>query len=171
MSRDPLEDETATVALAAPGAPDLRSRITALEGMNNAGLRDAWRNAWGGDAPKSARKRFLMLGIAWKWQAEQFGGFGPELSRRLSALETRGPIGNADPDAETGDVNKAARPAPGTRLIRDWQGERYEVCVTERGYLWRGHTYGSLSGVARAITGVSRNGPKFFGLRGKRKAG
>ena len=171
MPRDALKIKSETAALAVPAAPDFRSRITALEHMNIADLQDAWRKAWGSTAPKGARNRFLKLGIAWKWQAEQFGGFGPELSRRLSALETRGTIGNADPDVETGDVSKAARPTPGTRLIRDWHGERYEVHVTERGYLWRGQTYGSLSGVAKAITGVSWNGPKFFGLRENRKAG
>jgi hypothetical protein len=33
------------------------------------------------------------------------------------------------------------------------------------GYRWDGVTYASPSAVARAITGVKRNGPKFFGLR------
>ena len=56
-------------------------------------------------------------------------------------------------------------------LIRDWRGERQEVHVTERGYLWRGRSYGSLSAVARAITGSNRNGPKFFGLRAPEGAG
>jgi hypothetical protein len=36
---------------------------------------------------------------------------------------------------------------------------------TARGYDWRGKTYPSLSAVAEAITGVKRNGPRFFGLR------
>ena len=165
MPHDPLKDESGTAALAVAAGSDLRSRIAALHEMNTAALRDAWRKAWGRTAPKGARKRFLMLGIAWKWQAELFGGYGPELSRRFSALETCGSIGAIDPDAEPGDVTTAARPILGTRLIRDWQGERFEVHVTERGYLCRGQTYGSLSSVAKAITGVSWNGPKFFGLR------
>ena len=54
---------------------------------------------------------------------------------------------------------------PGTRLIRVWKGERHEVQVTETGYLWRGHSWKSLSAIARAITGGRRNGPAFFGLR------
>jgi hypothetical protein len=37
--------------------------------------------------------------------------------------------------------------------------------VTGTGYIWRGRTFGSLSSVAKAITGVNRNGPAFFGLR------
>jgi hypothetical protein len=87
--------------------------------------------------------------------------------RRLSVLD-----GGAGPAAPLDGVEiaKAARPGPGTRLVRVWRGERHEVHVTERGYLWRGRSFGSLSSVARAITGVSRNGPKFFGLREQRRS-
>lgn len=157
------------------GAPsadtDLQCRIAGLDGMKNGALRTAWREAWGADPPKGARKRFLMLGIAWKWQADRHGGFGPELTRRLTALDARGPIGSKQPETTNADPSCAARPGPCTRLVRDWRGERYEVHVTERGYLWRGRTFGSLSAVATEITGVSQNGPRFFGLRNNRRAG
>ncbi len=33
------------------------------------------------------------------------------------------------------------------------------------GFAWTGETYGSLSQVAKAITGTSWNGHRFFGLR------
>ena len=165
------KDHPGTALTAVPGPSDLRAQITALEGLDNTTLRDVWANAWKRPPPKGARKRFLMLGIAWKWQSGIYGGFGPELSRRLAALETRGPIGHGDPNAEVAETGTAARPVPGTRLIRDWRGERYEVHVTETGYLWRGKTHGSLSAIAKAITGVSQNGPRFFGLRDKRRAG
>ena len=33
------------------------------------------------------------------------------------------------------------------------------------GFLYRGERFGSLSEVARKITGVRWNGPRFFGLR------
>ena len=39
------------------------------------------------------------------------------------------------------------------------------VMVLESGFAWNGATYESLSEVARAITGTSWNGPRFFGLR------
>jgi len=37
--------------------------------------------------------------------------------------------------------------------------------VLERGFAWNGETYGSLSQVAKAMTGTSWNGHRFFGLR------
>jgi hypothetical protein len=48
---------------------------------------------------------------------------------------------------------------------RNAQGERHEVLVAESGYLWDGRSWGSLSSIAREITGTRRNGPSFFGLR------
>ncbi len=170
MRNDPVDGHSETARLVAAPHNALELKVAALKGMENAELRAVWHKTWGRDAPKGARKRFLMLGIAWKSQAELYGGFDHELARRMSALETRGPIGAVDPSKKIGDVSMALRPAPGTRLVREWRGDRHEVHVIEGGYLWRGKTFGSLSGVARAITGVSRNGPKFFGLRENRKA-
>ncbi|SLN62789.1 hypothetical protein PEL8287_03440 [Roseovarius litorisediminis] len=156
--------------LAPSKATILRRRIEALGDLDNVALRLAWQSAWGSAAPKGARKRFLMLGIAWKWQAEVFGGFNRELARRLSALEVPDRVpGRLDERGKPKAIS-IARPLPGTRILRDWQGDRHEVHVTEQGYLWRGKTFGSLSGVAKAMTGVSRNGPKFFGLRDEQRS-
>jgi hypothetical protein len=149
---------------------NLYGRIEALADLDNVALRTAWQSAWGSAAPKGARKRFLMLGIAWKWQAEVFGGFSRELARRLLALEGTGRVAYITSDNPATKALAIPRPLPGTRILRDWQGERHEVHVTEQGYLWRGKTYGSLSGVAKTMTGVSRNGPKFFGLRDQQRS-
>jgi Protein of unknown function (DUF2924) len=54
---------------------------------------------------------------------------------------------------------------PGTLLLREYQGERHTVTVVANGYVWHETTYASLSTIARAITGTSWNGPRFFGLR------
>ena len=72
---------------APPTAEPLRDRIAALEDMDASTLKALWSCAWGNAPPKAARRRFLQLGIAWKWQADELGGFRPELARRLSALD------------------------------------------------------------------------------------
>jgi hypothetical protein len=146
-----------------PLAEALQARIEALPGLSIAELRQAWAEAWGAPPPKGARRRLLMLGIAWKWQAELYGGYSRSAERRLALLEAdfrqRG--------APRANAHRACpeRLRPGSRLIRDWKGERHEVEVTETGYLWRGQSWTSLSSVAREITGTRRNGPAFFGLR------
>jgi hypothetical protein len=54
---------------------------------------------------------------------------------------------------------------PGMRLAREWAGRTHEVVVIENGVVYEGKTWGSLSEVARHITGMRWNGPRFFGLR------
>lgn len=147
---------------APPEVTGLRRRIEGLEALPVPELKALWSEVWGSPSPKGARRRLLMLGIAWRWQTEARGGFRPETARRLAALEK-----GARRDAGIGptDVAEAARPRPGARLLRDWRGVRHEVHVTHTGYLWQGRSFGSLSSVAKAITGAHRNGPAFFGLR------
>ena len=53
-------------------------------------------------------------------------------------------------------------------LAREHNGELHRVVVMPDGFAWNGKTYGSLSEVARAITGTNWNGPRFFGLRDRR---
>ena len=49
--------------------------------------------------------------------------------------------------------------------MREYQGERHTVTIVPGRYLWGEATYASLSTIARAITGMSWSGPRFFGLR------
>ncbi|GAM96855.1 hypothetical protein U91I_00476 [alpha proteobacterium U9-1i] len=49
-------------------------------------------------------------------------------------------------------------------LVRDWNGKRFAVTVLDKGFLFDGKQFGSLTAVAKAITGVSWSGPRFFKL-------
>src|SRR6202048_1899289 len=53
------------------------------------------------------------------------------------------------------------RRAAGARM--EWQAER--VMILEEGFAWNGQTFGSLSQIAKAMTGTNWNGHRFFGLR------
>ena len=55
--------------------------------------------------------------------------------------------------------------APGTRLLREWQGATHEVLALPQGFEYQGKTFSSLSAVARAITGTPWSGPAFFGIK------
>ena len=37
--------------------------------------------------------------------------------------------------------------------------------ILEEGFAWNGQTFGSLSQIAKAMTGTNWNGHRFFGLR------
>jgi len=58
----------------------------------------------------------------------------------------------------------------GTKLIRSYKGEKYEVEVIKGGFVYKSEIYKSLSAIARKITGVQWNGRIFFrGEHGRRK--
>jgi hypothetical protein len=50
-------------------------------------------------------------------------------------------------------------------LIREWHGVRHQVTIIEKGVLFRGERYRSMSEVARLITGARWSGPRFFGVK------
>jgi hypothetical protein len=55
-------------------------------------------------------------------------------------------------------------PAIGQTLEREFKGKKIVVKVTAEGFLYEGKTYGSISGLARSITGYMISGPVFFKL-------
>ena len=65
-------------------------------------------------------------------------------------------------DAQTRD-GIALRPR--ALLVREWRGKLERVMVLEEGFAWNGKNFGSLSQIAKAMTGTSWNGHRFFGLR------
>ena len=128
----------------------LIAEVRALEAMPLEGLRNAWRARYG--APPTLRSPDMLRHIlAWRIQAERYGDLQPEVRQ---ALRRKG---------ERRDLT--ANLAEGAKLTREWQGRRHEVVAVEAGYAYAGQTHRSLSEVARAITGVRWNGPRFFGLR------
>jgi hypothetical protein len=44
-------------------------------------------------------------------------------------------------------------------------GRLERVMILEEGFAWNGQTFGSLSQIAKAMTGTNWNGHRFFGLR------
>ena len=97
---------------AVPAPPDFPAlgRIEALTELPIGDLRQAWLEAWSAPPPKGARRRLLMLGIAWKWQAAVHGGMPKPLERRLAALEAV-----ARPEGATlGDLTAASGWLPHT---------------------------------------------------------
>jgi hypothetical protein len=53
----------------------------------------------------------------------------------------------------------------GALLVREWNGKLERVMILEEGFAWNGQTFGSLSQIAKAMTGTNWNGHRFFGLR------
>jgi hypothetical protein len=126
-----------------------------LEGLPLEDLRTIWRERFG--APPSLRSTELLgLMLAWRIQAERDGGLDRKTRLALS---------------RRGSAKSGLEPTSGTRLTREWEGVQHEVTVmADGGFVYRGNRYRSLSEVARVITGVRWNGPRFFGLRAQEQA-
>ena len=146
---------------AASTADTVAARLQALEQMDNAALRAEWRRLYRAQPPKRVARDLLRLGVAWKIQAQAYGGLGAATKRRLAEL--------AKTLERNGDVtrNRITRLKPGAKLIREWRGETHTVSIIEDGFEWNGRPWRSLSAIAREITGVHWSGPRFFGLNGK----
>lgn len=122
--------------------------LSELPGMGLPQLREAWARCYGPPPPLKS-PNFLRQLLAWRLQTDVFGGLAPETVR---ALKRTGP----SPQSEL---------RRGLKLSREWKGVRHEVEIVDGGVRYRDDVYASLSEVARTITGVRWNGPRFFGLR------
>jgi hypothetical protein len=159
---DPGEARYRTLTEAAVPDP-LVEQIAALEALGIEQLRSRWAAAYGRPPPPGMHRQLLVRGLAHRLQESALGGLAPAARRRLirltGALERRG----------DDSLFAAPRIKPGTRLIRAWRGERHQVTVLAHGFEHRGERYGSLSAIARAITGARWSGPAFFGLKTRRR--
>ena len=135
---------------------DLRETLASLTAMDIEALRAVWRERLG-EPPPVRSTDILRRSLA---EALQIEADGPSvaLDKRLSRAASQHRTGKK-PRLRTSTFQ------PGSTLIREWQGVRHEVEVRPDGYVWQGQRHASLSEVARLITGVRWNGPRFFGLR------
>lgn len=157
MSKD-LAARTPRRLRPAPDTPDME-QLSILAGLDLAGLRRAWREAMGQEAPSGVGRDFLMRYLAYRLQTQAHGDIDRSTKSALEKIAN----GNLAP-LETSCL-PGANLKPGAVLVREYKGETHQVTVLEEGYAWRGQTYASLSAVARAITQTNWNGFVFFGLR------
>ncbi len=137
------------------------NEIARLPKLPHAELKERWRDLFGAE-PKVTERRYLIRRLAYRIQELRYGGLSEATRARLRE------IAEADQGSSTRMTRRDREresPIPGTRLVREWQGERHEVTAVRGGFEYRGATYRSLSAIARKITGTQWNGPAFFGLR------
>jgi len=139
--------------------PALEKRLAEIPQLDLEALRDTWADIYGRPPPKFMSRRLLELAAAYDAQAKVYGGLKPAVRRKLLQAAAR-------PASPTEVPRRKPRNAltPGSRLVREWHGRSHTVEVMERGFLYAGRRYRSLSEIARAITGARWSGPRFFGL-------
>jgi len=133
----------------------IEAEIDRVRSLGRDDLRTLWRTTFRSSPPPGFTKDLIARFICWHIQEQAFGGVDPTIATCLD--------GFAHGDKPGADAPR--RLQPGTVLVREYRGERHTVTVVPVGFAWRETTYPSLSTIARAITGTSWNGPRFFGLR------
>src|SRR3954468_4657449 len=122
-------------------------------------LRAAWRALRCGEPMAPSSRDLLIREIAYKMQERAHGGLAPAIKRRLRGMATELEANGA------GALAPALLFKPGTRLLREWGGRTHTVVVLDHGFEYDGSRYGSLTLIARRITGAHWSAPRFFGLR------
>jgi hypothetical protein len=130
----------------------IEAEIARLRSLALDALRRHWRVVFGRTPHAGLSKDLLGRMIAWRMQELAFGGLDRDSLRFLDGLARDG-------------GSRRRRLKPGTVFVRDYQGQRHTVTVTPDGFDWQGTTYASLSAIARAITGTSWSGPRFFSVQ------
>ena len=142
----------------APVCAKLEGEIAALADLPRPDLIDRWQALYRSSPPKGLSRRLLILAIAYRMQVKRYGGMTPAARRQLHKAASE-EAARREPT-----TNGASQVAPGTRPIREWNGVTHVVDAIDDGFIWQGARYGSLSAIARAITGARWSGPRFFGL-------
>jgi hypothetical protein len=145
----------------------LHGLVSSLPQLDRGQLQLQWRNHLGGTPPAYLPTWLFMRVLAHRLQIAALGDLGPTAMRKLREAEGQRPRSfvNRSPATREGADLK-----PGAMLAREWRGRLERVTVLKDGFAWNGTTHGSLSMVARAITGTSWNGHRFFGLMFGRQA-
>ena len=171
MARRPNRGRPGALGSGAPpvsaGQNDVAALVAALSDLDLAALGLCWRNHLGGAVPAHLPRWLLIRVLSFRLQAATHGDLD-----RATLLKLKWESGGADdgPSAAPFAVRapatrEGADLRPGALLAREWRGKLERVTALEEGFAWNGKTYGSLSQVAKAITGTNWNGHRFFGLR------
>ena len=155
---------------------NIAKEVAALRRMTVKELRSRYAEVFG-EPTNGNHKVWLTRRIAWRLQALAEGDLSERARRRAAELANDADIRMNPPKAlpaaapEELTTTRVMRfqpddrlPPPGTILTRKYKGQTLQVKVLAEGFEFEGQVYGSLSAVAKAVTGSHCNGFLFFHL-------
>jgi len=145
--------------------------LAELEQLPLQDLRSRWRDIHGDEPSKTLSAQLMRLAIAYVEQERIYGGLTRQAQLKLKGLEGK----NMSRSVASGTALRNNRPRastqwkPGTRFLREWQGQTHEVTALDDGrFVHEGKAHRSLTAIARSITGTHQSGPIFFGLANRK---
>jgi hypothetical protein len=160
---------------------NLAQNIAALPTLSVSQLRERYAEIFG-ETTNAGHKGWLVKRIAWRLQAIAEGDLSERARQRAAELANDADLRLSPPKPRStstrvgfsADMPQAARPAaaapdrrlppPGGIIQRLYKGQQLQITVLHNGFAYGGQVFGSLSAVAKAITGSHCNGFLFFRL-------
>src|SRR5437660_5229819 len=96
-------------------------QIAELPKLTKSQLTALWQHSFGRNAPPKLRRQVMVPILAYRIQERAYGGLKPSTAKRLRTLAH---MLEKNPSAV---LTNTPRIRPGTRLLREWRGERHEV--------------------------------------------
>lgn len=125
-------------------------------------LRQMWLDAWGIEPHAKIGRTMLEKSLSYKLHEQNSGGLPEDINQRIQSL-----IKSYRRNKECFDQYKPVL-KPGTRLVKNWSGNRYSVLILKNGeFEYKDKIYKSLSQIAFDITGTRWNGWVFFGFKNR----
>lgn len=143
----------------------IADKIANLQNLSTAELAAEFERLHG-KPPRYRSVPWMRKRVAYAMQVAAYGGLcGPARAEldRLAAevrLPAAAPGGGTSAATDPG----ANQPRPGTVLQRQWRDRLIRVRVEAEGFTYEGEHFGSLSAVAKRVTGQHWSGPRFFNL-------
>ena len=157
------------------------SQISALQRKSVSDLQAEWLRLYG-EPTRSRNRDYLWKRLAWRVQELAHGGLSDASQQRIDDLASDGFVRARTPRSAASDIAATAPakdpperrnpklPTPGTVFARKYFSREIRVVTLDDGFEWDGRRYGSLSAVARAVTGSRWNGRLFFGLTKRQRS-
>jgi hypothetical protein len=156
---------------------NVAKEVATLRRLTTRQLRQRYAEVFG-ETTNANNKAWLVKRVAWRLQALAEGDLSERARRRAAELANDADLRLSPPVVKVPEPAAAERavsgvlplradhrlPPPGSILTRPYKGEVLQVRVLDHGFEFEGEVFGSLSAVARKITGGHCNGRAFFRL-------
>jgi hypothetical protein len=153
--------------------------VAALARMTPGQLRDKYAAVFG-ETTAARNRTWLVRRIAWRLQALAEGDLSERARQRAAELARDADLRVVPPAERAATIllgqtrtrevrfeSDVRLPPPGTVLTRRYKGDDVQVKILPGGFEYAGEVFGSLSAVAKAVTGSHCNGFLFFRLNTK----
>jgi hypothetical protein len=150
----------------------IAKEVAAMKRMTMRELREMYAKSFG-DTTNANNRAWLIRRISWRLQAE--GDLSERARRRAAELANDADIRTNAPIVKDAAADRTVAevlplradnrlPPPGSIISRVYKNETLQVKVLAEGLEFEGEVFGSLSAVAKKITGQHMNGYLFFKL-------